>query len=143
MSFTLFVDIALDPAQEAHAQRAAEAALCAGEQDRYWAFRQRLFGHQKALAPVFLDAHAEAAGLDVERLGTCLDEGRYLTRNREDRTLARELRVHGTPTFFLGRVHPGVDAVSIVRRISGAQPFELFAQDFDALHGASPGLSSN
>jgi protein-disulfide isomerase len=138
----VFVDIALDPAQ-AHAQRAAEAAHCAGEQDRYWAFRQRLLGHQKALAPVFLDAHAGAVGLDLERLGTCLDDGRYLARTRQDLALARELRVHGTPTFFLGRVHPGAGAVSIVRRISGAQPLELFAQDIDALGGTSPELSSN
>ena len=58
-----------------HAQKAAEAAQCAGEQGKYWEMHGKLFANQKALDEAALKGHAKALALDesevrqVPRLG--------------------------------------------------------------------------
>ena len=47
-----------------HAKLAAEAALAAHEQGKYWAMHERLFANPKALDPPALEEHARALGLD-------------------------------------------------------------------------------
>jgi protein-disulfide isomerase len=43
--------------------KAAEAALCAGDQQKFWEMHDRLFAHQDALATGKLPGHAAALGL--------------------------------------------------------------------------------
>src|SRR5207237_1149250 len=52
--------------------KAAEAAMCAGEQDKFWEMHDHLFAHQDALAPADLAGHAAAVGLDGPRFERCL-----------------------------------------------------------------------
>jgi protein-disulfide isomerase len=128
----VFYDIAPTP-EHGQALRAAEAAHCAAEQDGYWSFREQLFRNPKALAPMFLGGHAEAAGLDPAALQACLDGERHREAVLGAIRLGRELRVRGTPTFFIGRVDGTGGQVTLLRRISGAQPVEAFAAQIDAL----------
>lgn len=83
---------------------AAEAAMCAKEQDGYWEFHRALFeqqGTDVALTRAgFLQA-ADEVGLDAEALAACLDDGRYTETVQNNVTVASQAGVTGTPTFFV------------------------------------------
>lgn len=128
----VFVDVVIDPAHlRAHA--AAEAAHCANEQGRYAEFRNRIYENQKAIDAMFLEGHAQAVSLDIPEFRRCMTSDRYKLQVEEDTSLARKLRVRGTPSFFWAQAEPDRTDVRLVRRVSGARPIEEFARQFDAL----------
>jgi protein-disulfide isomerase len=102
------------------APKAAEAALCAGEQGRYWEMHDRLFANQKALGTDSLKAHARALALDPLAFDKCLDSGRMAPVVEANRKLAESAGVNSTP-FFLVNGRP----------LSGAQSFERFRELVD------------
>lgn len=112
--------------------KAHEAAACAGNQGRYWPFHERLFANQRALEPADLLAHATAVGLDMGAFRTCLDSGTMAARVRQDIEAGTQLGVQGTPLFLIGRPDPG-GALLVVKGISGAQPFSVFKEAFEAV----------
>ena len=57
-----------------NAERAALAAVCAGEQGRYWPFHDLLFKHQEALGIPDLADYAREVGLDMARYRSCIDD---------------------------------------------------------------------
>ena len=138
----VFYDFALDP-EHKYAQAAAEAAHCAAEQGKYWDFRQQLYRNQKALAPLFLEAHAENVGIQKKPFEACIESARHRSRVQADLKLARSLKIRGTPTFFLGYLEDGGKKAKITRRISGFRPFDLFAEHIDALETRHARLGLN
>jgi len=104
----------------AEAQKAGEAADCAGEQGRFWEMHDRLFEQQQKLQVADLKQHAADLGLDAAAFGQCLDSGRRGEGVRRDLEAGQELGVSGTPAFFING-----------RPLVGAQPFESFAQVID------------
>ncbi len=104
-----------------HAQKAAEAALCAGEQGRYWEMHDLLFANQKALEPARLKQYARSLGLDPGAFDRCLDSGSKAAAVGADRHDAESLGVVSTPSFFING-----------RLLMGAQPFEKFKEIIDA-----------
>ena len=84
-----------------HAKLAAEAALAAHEQGKFWAMHDRLFANQKALDPPALEEHARAIGLDVPRFRKALEDKRFLAAVEEDMRVAKEAGITGTPTFLI------------------------------------------
>ncbi len=123
------------PIESLHPQafRAHEAALCAGEQGKYWEMHDRLFADQTALAAEDLAGHAKAVGLDMEEYEPCVESGRSAARVREDQALGQRAGVGGTPLFLVGTIEAGGTSVQAVRAISGAQPFAVFKQTLDEL----------
>lgn len=104
---------------------AAGAALCAGEQDRYFEFAHALFQidpTETRLTAVGYQQAAEAVGLDMDAFQSCMDDGRNLSLVNANREAARDNGVSGTPTFFLND-----------ESISGAQPLSAFSQMIDSL----------
>jgi protein-disulfide isomerase len=98
----------------------AEAANCAGEQDKYWQFHDLLFSDKYGLnAQAYLD-YAGELGLDMEAFRQCVEERRYKEEVEADLAWASQLGVSSTPTFFIN----GIPLV-------GAQPFEVFQQVID------------
>lgn len=102
------------------ARLAAKAALAAGEQGKFWAYHDQLFENQKALDRASLIAHASSLDLDVERFESDLDSRALEERIQADEMEAERLGVKGTPTFFVNG-----------RRVTGAQPMEVFARLID------------
>jgi protein-disulfide isomerase len=91
-----------------HAQLAAEAAESAGAQGAFWEMHDRMFEHQDQLTPADLLGHAEALGLDADRVRSELDLRIYDQRVAEDIASADASGVAGTPTFFVnGKRHHG------------------------------------
>jgi len=99
------------------AKPAAEAALCANEQGRYWEYRQKLFSDQSKLSDADLRQYAKDVRLDEEKFARCLSEGRYVEQVRKDLAEGQKYGVTGTPAFFVNG-----------ELISGAQPFANFDQ---------------
>jgi protein-disulfide isomerase len=98
------------PLNEVHpnARLAAEAAEAAGAQGAFWQMHDRLFEHQDQLTAADLLRHAEALGLDVDRVRSELDLHTYDQRVAEDVASADASGVAGTPTFFVnGKRHHG------------------------------------
>jgi len=116
--------------------KASEAALCAGEQGKYWEMHDRLFANQNALAVAQLPSHAEPAGLDAAKFKSCLDSGKFSAKIRKDLGDAQKAGATGTPTFFIGLTDPKSNEVKAIRKIVGAQSFAAFKDAFDTLLGA-------
>jgi protein-disulfide isomerase len=120
------------PLESIHPQafKAAEAALCAGDQGKYWEMHARLFAHQRELGPDQLGAHARAVGLDEAKFTQCLSGGTKAAKVRRDLAEGAKAGVTGTPAFFLG-VADGT-SVKVLRVIKGAQPLASFKQAIDS-----------
>ena len=115
------------------AHRAHEAVRCAGDQNRYWEMRARIFADPKAIDGQALAAHARELGLDLAAFRACLDSGRHATQVQEDLAAGGRAGVSGTPTFFLARTAPDDGEVRVIRSIVGAQPYANFRQALDSL----------
>jgi protein-disulfide isomerase len=84
-----------------HAQLAAQAALAAASQGRFWEYHDLLFAHGEALDRASLEAYAEEVDLDMDPFREALDGRIYTEPVEADRRQALALGVHGTPTFFV------------------------------------------
>lgn len=98
-----------------HARKAAEAALCAHDQGRYWEYRQTLFNNQEHLDRPSLQKHARTAGLDAERFAKCLDSGAKSALIDADIDEAKRNGIEGEPGFAVNGT-----------RLSGAHKFDMF-----------------
>jgi len=115
-----------------HARKAAEAADCALQQNRYWQMHERLFLHQAALSEADLVQHANAVGLDVNQFSACLSAASTSERVNGDIQEASRLELHGTPIFLLGRVD-GSGALKVLKRINGTLPYESLKAVIEAV----------
>ena len=111
--------------------KAAEAALCAGDQGKYWEMHLLLFTNQQALGPADLPKHAGTLGLDLGKFQECLDKATHAGEVRRDLAEGTKAGVRGTPTFFLGVIEDG-SKIRVVRRITGAVPLASFKTAIDA-----------
>ncbi len=84
----------------AHAQKAAEAARCAGEQGMFWQYHDELF-RTKEIALEQLSTHAADLKLDVAKFSKCIDSGAEAAAVQRDRAEGNKLGLSGTPSFFV------------------------------------------
>jgi protein-disulfide isomerase len=102
------------------APKASEAALCAGEQRKFWEMHDRLFANQGHLQIPDLKQRAADLLLDTAKFDACLDSGRYASRVQADVADGSRYGVTGTPAFFING-----------RPLVGAVPYESFARLID------------
>jgi len=90
------------PASDIHpeAQRAAEAAGCAHEQDMFWQYHDKLYLNQDDLSESALKNYASQIGLEMESFIFCFDYGYYRSEVNDDYADGVMAGVQGTPTFF-------------------------------------------
>ncbi|MFI5307931.1 MAG: DsbA family protein [Polyangiales bacterium] len=102
-----------------HAYLAAEAALAAHAQGKFWELHDALLAHQQQLDRAALDRYAKGAGLDIGRFDAALDRKTYAAAVDADLALGHELSVEGMPTMFLNgeRMLLAVDQARIVEAI--------------------------
>lgn len=82
------------------AQKAAEAARCAGEQGKFWEFNDVLF-YSKQLDISNLKQDAHVLKLDEQRFNQCLDNGTEAAAVKKDLEEGKHLGLSGTPSFFV------------------------------------------
>jgi protein-disulfide isomerase len=100
---------------------AARAARCAGEQGRFWEYHHSLMTKNGSLDDVDLADRAKAADLDPAKFGACIASQRHDEEIRASFAQGEALGVTGTPAYFING-----------RLLSGARPFESFAEIIDS-----------
>jgi protein-disulfide isomerase len=121
----------------ANALPAAEAAMCAAAQDKFWDMHDGLFDAQDIWANMphpasVFDSVARAEGVDVAAMRRCIESGATRALILADAERAQESGVEATPSFIIGG-----DVM-----IRGMQPIETFrraiGQKLAARQGATP-----
>jgi protein-disulfide isomerase len=115
------------------ALKAAEAARCAGDQQRYWEYHDALFQNQSSLEETELVRRAQTLKLDTTAFKLCLNSGQYSSAIKESLAEAERIGVDATPTFFIGKVDPGTTNVRIAGVIQGAKSYAEFKEVIEAL----------
>jgi protein-disulfide isomerase len=106
--------------QQAHG--AAEAALAANAQGKFWQFHDKVFANQSALERPALEGYAKEIGLDVAKFKKALDDKTFAAAVDADMKLGEEVAVDGTPTMFLNgaRIPNPTDFDAISKQIDAA-----------------------
>jgi len=112
------------------AMKAAEAARCAGDQNKYWELRDALYSNSAAPSEDVIKKAVENLSLDAKGFQTCLDSDKYKADVQKDASDAATLQISGTPTFVLAK--SAKDKLEGVR-IVGAQPFAAFQSAIDGV----------
>ena len=116
------------------AQKASEAAICAGEQGKYWEMNEHLFASvdewsQAADPSESFKNYAKELGLDTESFDGCLDSGDAAVVVQGDALAGESFGVNATPYFFINDLP-----------IRGGLPVEALGQviDYVAAGGEQP-----
>ena len=129
-----YVMFELPLAMHANAKGAAQAALCAGDQDKYWQMHNKMFDNQKQLKVENLKAYGAELGLDSAVFDACLDNGKYTKQIDEDLAVAGSMGITGTPGFVLGLTDPNdSNKVTVTQFIKGAQSLDNFSATIENL----------
>jgi protein-disulfide isomerase len=100
------------------AERLAEAAHCAGAQDRFWKFQELLFSSNGKPDMETLGEYAAQMDLDVERFRSCLESRKFQSRIEENIQDAKAAGISATPTFIInGKMQSGVPSEDEFRRM--------------------------
>jgi protein-disulfide isomerase len=99
---------------------AAQAARCAGEQERFWDYHRDLLSQLTDFSMDDLLRRAKTLRLEEQAFQTCLSSGRYEAVVDAGFEQGQRLGVSATPTFFING-----------RRLQGALPIEAFAEVID------------
>src|ERR1700686_2285156 len=113
-------------AQHQFAWPAAESAMCAGAQGKFWEMHDALFNTQSKWEALpgpagFFDSLARAQGVDVARWRQCVQSGKMKAWIQADHDRAQTAGAASTPSFMIGD-----------KLLVGAQPIEEFRRAIDS-----------
>jgi protein-disulfide isomerase len=113
-------------AQHIHAAPAAEAAMCAGAQGKFWEMHDALFTNQARWSALpsstaYFESLARGTGVDVARWRQCVQSGKMRIWIQADHDRARAAGAASTPSFLIGD-----------RILIGAQPIEALRGAIDS-----------
>ena len=109
------------PLGPASSVEAAQASMCAYDQDYFWEYHDALFENQDRLGAELYREIATSLELDLPVFNTCVEKDDYVNLIETDLDFALTTGVRGTPTFF-------INGLALV----GAQPTEVFTEVIDA-----------
>lgn len=101
---------------------AAEAAMAAGAQGKFWEMHDKIFANQKQINLDNLKSYAKDLNLDMNKFNDDLESHRFKKIVDEDIKKGKEVGVRGTPTFFING-----------RKLVGAKPLAEFQKVIDRL----------
>ncbi len=112
----------------------AEAAYCAGDQEKFWEMHDIIFANQGgenagAFTDVRLKAFAEKVGLDMTKFNSCYSGKNYSDLIFKDGKDGLAAGVKATPSFVMSYT---VNGELKSKLIEGALPYDSFKQEFDA-----------
>lgn len=115
------------------AERAAEASLCAADQNHFWEMNDLLFETQNELNEKDLKAKASKLKLDSSAFDKCMTSSQYVEKVKQDQREGYTLGVASTPTMFING-----------RFLSGALPLTAVSKmvDEEILLSSSPAAST-
>lgn len=109
-----------------NALSAANASLCAKEQNKFWEYHDKLFeiqgtGSSDALSVSNLKKYAVDLRLDSSKFDNCFDNKKYDSQIQADIAEANKNGINGTPFTVVGTTP-----------VNGAQPYAQFKAAIDA-----------
>lgn len=112
---------------------AAELAMCAGRQGKFWEAHHLVFRTQKAWAPLkdpgpFLASLVDSLGLSRTAVLPCLEQGQTRKEIQTDAEGSARAGAQSTPSFY---IEGGL--------MVGAQPIEIFRQVLDSIYRVKTG----
>jgi protein-disulfide isomerase len=84
-----------------NARLAAEAAVAAHKQGKFWPFNDGVWTHAESLTPAKLEQIAKESGLDVEKWRKDMESIEVRQRVARDRSDGEALGLTSTPTIYL------------------------------------------
>lgn len=113
-------------AQHQYAWPAAESAMCAGAQGKFWEMHDALFNTQSkwetlASPATFFDSLARAQGVDSARWRQCVQSGKMKSWIQADHDRAQTAGASSTPSFIIGD-----------KLLVGAQPIKELRSAIDS-----------
>ncbi len=103
-----------------HAQKAAEASLCANDQQKFWEMHDAMFQDNQHLDIDALKQKATNLKLDRTAFDACLDSSKYAASVSKDVQEGVRVGVTGTPAMFING-----------RFLGGSQPYAEIAKVID------------
>lgn len=97
------------------ARPAAEAALCANDQGKFWAYHDKLFDNQSEMTAANLKEWASQLGMNAATFNACFDRGTYRQLVEQDQEEGTRWGVSSTPTVYING-----------RAVVGAMPVEAY-----------------
>ena len=104
-----------------NAKPAAEAALAANAQGKFWEMHDILFKNQQALTAADLEKYAKEIGLNVDKFKADVESHKFAAQIEADIKQGSALGVSGTPAAFVNG-----------QLVSGAQPVDAFKKIVEA-----------
>ena len=108
---------------------AAQAAYCAGDQNKYWQYHDELYNNwggentgwvnQKSL-----DQFANNVNLDLTEFDACVSDKKYEQKVLDNQQFGEKLGINATPSFI-------IFSDKKITTIIGAQPYSVFKQTLD------------
>lgn len=111
-----------------YAQKAAEASLCAQDQEKFWEYHDLLFANQEFLDDGSLKAYAQQLELDTAKFNTCLDTDEKKSEVSKETQQAVDAEGRGTPYFVIIN-----NQNKKTQAVSGAVPFSEFESAINSL----------
>jgi len=87
--------------QHTNARLAAEAAVSAQKQGKFWQYQDKLWENQDSLSPADMEKFAKETGLDLTKFRADLDDPKTKARVQKDRVDGGTLGLSSTPTLFI------------------------------------------
>ncbi len=84
-----------------HAELCAEAALCAGDQGKFWEMHDLMFADNRNLSREKLEEFAQELDLDRRKFHVDLESHSFLNWVQKDYRSGVKYGVNDTPTFFM------------------------------------------
>jgi len=105
-----------------HAALAAQAALAANEQGKFWEMHDVMFANFRKLSRENILVWAQQIGLDVNKFKADLDSGKFAAAVKKDTADGDAAGVYGTPAFFInGKLYNGPMTMEAVKPILEAE----------------------
>jgi protein-disulfide isomerase len=105
------------------AMPAARAALCAGDQGKFWELRYTLMRNANLLSSDYINRTAADLKLDTKAFASCIASTKFDAEIQAEMQEGTRIGVTGTPTFVIGKT-----AATVVEgpMIVGALPYGAF-----------------
>ena len=87
--------------QHTYARMAAEAAVAAQKQGKFWQFEDKLWVNQDSLSPAEMEKFAKESGLDVSKFRQDIESKAVKERVQKDRVDGSTLGLSSTPTLYI------------------------------------------
>lgn len=96
---------------------AAQAAVCADRQGKFWEYHDRLFTSNQELSLDYLKTLATGVGLDMKAFDACYVSEESRSVVQRDLSLAKKVNIQGTPTLLInGKIFQGEVELNSLRK---------------------------